>query len=226
MKIISTLLLLLITFNNASASVELESSIKRSLIEQGAIQYPDSETEVEIYAIKLAPNSEIITVNLNHIDKINKTFSGTMQYSQRNKQLSKNISGKYREFLHVPVLNKIVKKGKVIEEDDIEFIRVNVLELKKNPLINQEDMVGKSPRSVIMPKNMISATEIIEPILVEKGKIISLNYNNNQVSIKMPVQAVESGSMGEVIKVKNLRSNAILNAVVSGESSVSASPNG
>jgi flagella basal body P-ring formation protein FlgA len=33
----------------------------------------------------------------------------------------------------------------------------------------------------------------------------------------MPVQAVESGSMGEVIKVKNLRSNAILNAVVSGE---------
>jgi flagella basal body P-ring formation protein FlgA len=221
-KIIGTLLLALIAFNEVSASTKLEQSIQRLLIERGAPQYPDSEIEIDIHSIKLLPFSDIEKVTLNHVDKINKSFGGAIQYHHKNKQLSKNISGKYREFLIVPTLNKIIKKGKIIQDDDIELMRVNVLEIKKNPLINKGDILGKTPRSTIMPKNTIAATEIIEPILVEKGKIISLNYDNNQISIKMPVQALESGSMGDVIKVKNLKSNVILNVVISGKSTAVA----
>lgn len=224
-KLIGTLLWVVINFSNAFAVEEVETLIREELIKKSAIQYPNSEIEIEISSISAISNDQIINIDLYNINKINKTFVGLLKYQHLNKILSNRINGKYCEFLLVPVLNKVIKKGKIITKDDILLTRINSAAFKKNQITNQEDIIGKTSRSIITPHKAISFAEIIDPILVEKGKIISLIYDNNQVSIKMSVQAMESGSIGDVIKVKNLKSNVILNASVSGESTVTIKNN-
>ena len=221
-RIIGLFLLVCLASNSSLALSKdnLIELIKSSITAPGYLQYPDSEVEIEVYNFNHLLDVEISQFDLKNIDQRNRSFSGIIEYIQHNKKLKKNISGKYNEFLVLPVLNRMFKKGEIISEKDIGTMRLNASNLKKNTISSPEDIIGKTPRSIIMPNHIINAMDIDAALMVEKGKMINLNYYNNNVSIKMPVQAMESGAIGEVIKVKNLKSNSILSAVVSDRSNV------
>lgn len=56
--------------------------------------------------------------------------------------------------------------------------------------------------------------------LVNKGERISIVVNDSNLTVSMDVIAVGEGSLGETIKVRNLSSNKIIEAQITGKKKV------
>jgi flagella basal body P-ring formation protein FlgA len=65
--------------------------------------------------------------------------------------------------------------------------------------------------------------QLTEPLAVKRGEHITLTSRRARVSISVAAKAMESGHVGEQIRVKNLTSERIVRAWIDGAGSASSS---
>ncbi len=97
-----------------------------------------------------------------------------------------------------------INKGETIQPDNITFMRKNLAYIRGEPW----DGRG-GPWQVI---RQIGAGETIflndiEPMaMIKKGSIVNLIYQKNNLKLTLKAEAMEDGSAGETIQVRNLQS--------------------
>ncbi len=126
--------------------------------------------------------------------------------------LGKNISisGSFEEAKVIPSLNKNKKVGELIEESDLEQIKVGISKLSNKAITSKEELLGKEARVNLYIKKTIFKNDIRSESVISKGDYVTILFAKNHLSIESKGQALESGGQDEVIRVKNLDSNKIL----------------
>jgi flagella basal body P-ring formation protein FlgA len=206
-------LLLLTNITLAEQLLDVDKSLIILLRQQGAIAFAGSEVILN-YDKKLIPQHKILDIALEHVDNKNQKFSVIVDYEHFNIKSQKRITGYYDEYVFVAICNKALKRNDIIEEHDLATQKFNAKLISKSALIHKKQLLHKTPRHVIKAYEIVNASQLMDPIIIHKLQIVNLTYINRHVSIKIPVQAMENGSFGSAIKVKNLKSNTILHAVV------------
>jgi flagella basal body P-ring formation protein FlgA len=96
----------------------------------------------------------------------------------------------------------------------LDWLRVGARRLPGNVVVDSASLIGKSPRRAIRPGQPVRATDLREPVLVPKNSLIVLRLETDRMVLTAQGRALEDGASGQVIRVMNTKSNAIINGVV------------
>lgn len=124
------------------------------------------------------------------------------------------VSGRFYNATLLPSFERNIGVGQIIHKEDIKFIKVADSRANNQYVSVAEDLVNKSARVNISKNKPIKKRDIINKVMITKGDNIKILFNKNNLSMEVLAQAQESGSIGDLIKVKNLDSNRSLHAKV------------
>ena len=116
--------------------------------------------------------------------------------------------------MQLPVLDRRIPRGEIIRSSDLTWMEIPVKRLRHNTLLSADKVIGKAAKRLIGAGVAISAHDVENPILVEKGKMVTIAYRTEYMEVKTLAQALEDGTEGSVIRVKNIDSGSELKAYV------------
>jgi flagella basal body P-ring formation protein FlgA len=69
---------------------------------------------------------------------------------------------------------------------------------------------------------VLSHTQLEQNRLIQRGDKVVISAGNSSVNVRMPGEALEDGTLGAQIRVRNTRSNRVIRARVTGPGQVEA----
>jgi len=136
------------------------------------------------------------------------------------------ITGRLHKMTEVPVLNRRVLGKDVISKHDIKWIRVRSDRLRRDVIVNADDLIGMAAKRSLRPGRPLQASFVRRPILVAKGSLVTNYLKAAKMTLTTRGKALENGSDGETVRIANTRSNNIIEAQVTGLGKVSVLPAG
>lgn len=130
------------------------------------------------------------------------------------------VVGRIYRTEEVPVLSRRISPGQRIEETDIEWRMVRSERLKSGAVADPGALVGMVARRAIRRGDPVRANDVMEPLLVSKGQAVVMIFEQPGLLLTALGQAIEDGAEGQAVRIKNLQSNAIVQAIVTGPDTV------
>ncbi len=218
---------------NAITSKEISSKISKWLISEGvigtpsfsnSIVYKDCNNDFEIK--NLYDNYK--TVKVSCLDengyelfvRINikqESFKNSNKNSfTKIKLIEKKASykkEKYSKNFNILVLNKSLEKNAVINSDDLKVIK-STKPYKRSFFSAKKDLIGRKLKKNLKVGQLLHPRHLYEKFDINNGDQISIVSNIGNTSVTVSGEAKDSGNLGDLIKVKNLRSGKIIKGYV------------
>lgn len=136
------------------------------------------------------------------------------------------ISGHVFTTARVPVLNRPMTRGDVITERDIEWIEARAEAVRRDIVTDVRQLVGQEPRLQLRSGAPVRVGDLQRPVLVPRNSTVTMTIKTPYMKLTAQGRAVEEGGKGDVIRVTNLSSKRVVEAVVEGPGTVVVVPNG
>jgi len=205
---------------------EIEEMILAALAEKGAD--PDAEVDLGNHVLRLhvpGEAAEAVEVEEMSYDQRSQRFSAIISAPSGNGSARQiRIRGRLFSTTEVPVLNRRVLAGELIKRQDLKWIKVRSRRLQPNTVINDSDLVGRTPRRGLRAGYPILASAVQRPILVPKGSLVTMILRTPQMLLTAQGKALQNGSEGDVVRISNSQSNTVVEAEVVGEGRVAVRP--
>ena len=204
---------------------EIEDALTASFQDQG---YRDKfEVELGNRSLKIyVAANEPATIGVENLS-INRStgrFVATM-VTPANKPGAKRyrLTGRVHRLVQVPVISRRISRGEIIRKNDIEWIDVREYTLRRGFILDDSQVIGMAAKRYIAAKTPISASQIQRPQLVSRGDLVTVSLQAGQMSLKTQGRAIEAGSLGDVVRVKNSKSKKVVETRVTGKGTVKVS---
>ena len=200
----------------------IETALKNSLTSNGITgQYKlvlSEDTSAMILPPDVAPSVEVTKLDVKQ-DK--NWFEATLIAPSKEKVLAtKRISGRIEFIEKIPVLRESLNSGAIIGANDIDYIEIPQKNVKAGIVLKAEDVIGATPRRMLVAGQMISENDIQAPRLVERGEIVTMVFSLNGLQLTAQGKALEHGAKGEQVRVINTASNKTIVAEVTSDNEV------
>ncbi len=169
--------------------------------------------------LHLKPCSRTLDIRFSHADRISGNTSLSIQ-------CRKPVKWK----LHLPVridlyddvaLNRSpLVRGQAIEKGNIVFRKKKVTALQQGYFTRDNSFARLQARRNLPAGSILTPGNMAEKKLVQSGQMVNILLNIKGLQVKSSGKALQSATLGQVIKVKNLQSNKIIQATVSGNGEV------
>jgi flagella basal body P-ring formation protein FlgA len=126
--------------------------------------------------------------------------------------------------LFVPVTVKVMTKivvatnslprGSIIQQGDVTMEMRDISRLHRGFLEDAKAAVGKKLRQRIGRNQVITPSKLVAPLTVKRNNRVLIRASNKTIQVSMAGKALQNGSMGQVIRVKNESSNKEVDARV------------
>ena len=120
----------------------------------------------------------------------------------------------------VLVTTRPLPRHGVIAAQDITLRERNVGNLSGGYLMQPERAIGMRVRRPIAADTVLSPNQLEQDETVKRGDKVVISAANSRVAVRMPGEALESGSTGSQIRVRNLRSDRVVRARIIGPGQV------
>ncbi|WP_207462094.1 flagellar basal body P-ring formation chaperone FlgA [Azospirillum sp. SYSU D00513] len=130
------------------------------------------------------------------------------------------LSGRVRLMAEVPVPTRTVARGEVIADSDLSTLRLDLLTVHRDVQTGRAGVAGAEARRSLPAGRPILATDIAAARDVNRHQEIDIVYENNGVVIATKGRAMESGNLGDVIRVQPTGVRKIIDARISGPGAV------
>lgn len=124
------------------------------------------------------------------------------------------ISATINLFSDVVISNTPIHRGAVISKESLRTDRRNIAELHRGYYTTPDQIVGKIAKYTLNAENVITPSAVSMPKLVQRGKNVIIMAATGGIEVKMNGKAMADGHLGELIKIKNQRSQRIIQAKV------------
>ncbi len=196
----------------------IRESLKAELKEQGiegdyTLLIPNSQAEI------ILPAGQPQTVHVETLALRNegRFLEATLVAPSKENPLKRTrTSASIERLVEIPVLKTSRQKGDIIRESDIQRISIPENEMRRDFVVSLEDLIGMTPRRLVMAGEPVSINGIEAPRMVKRGEMITMTYNKGPLSLTTTGKALEHGSKGDVVRVINLASNQTLEGKVTG----------
>ncbi|ACI97668.1 flagellar basal body P-ring formation chaperone FlgA [Rhodospirillum centenum] len=126
--------------------------------------------------------------------------------------------------IEAAVPNRRLTPGEIIQPGDLASLPVRADQVSARAVVAPTDLIGKQVRRALVPGRLVQSGSVGEPVVVERSKPVTLEFRSGALLLTARGRALESGGVGDVVRVINLDSNRTITGVVSGPGVVSASP--
>jgi flagella basal body P-ring formation protein FlgA len=210
-----------VTVQRASTSIgrdEIESRLLEALAGSGIGPNAQIELSNRMFRIDVAEGVNArIGVEDMAFDPRSRRFSAVVVATVEGSGVQRfRVAGQAFDVSEIPVVNRNVPAGDVIKEGDIEVLSVRADHLPRNAIVEVDQLIGKSPKRTLHPGRPIIVTEVQAPVLVPKRSLVTIVYQRPRMTLTAKGRAMEDGAEGDVIRITNVQSNTVIEAVVTG----------
>ncbi len=158
-----------------------------------------------------------LTIHALQVDTKSQRWQGQVYVLANGKtETVKPISGTYMGMMDVPVLTRQLGRNDIIEASDLSVKAVLKSQLRKETVTDSSKLIGQSPRAVISANRPIRMGEVNSPIVIKKGDAVQMTYTNPYMSLRATGVALQDGSKGDMIRVKNDKSEKAISGRIQG----------
>ena len=142
--------------------------------------------------------------------KKNKIISKT---TNRNTNLISSKELKKNKNFHTVKLKRSLEKNDIIKIEDLDLI-ITSKPSEKSFFNNKEDLVGRKLKKNLKVDQLLHPRHLYGKFEVNIGDFLSIVSQMGNASVAVAGEAKDSGNLGDIIKVKNLRSGKIIKGYV------------
>lgn len=111
------------------------------------------------------------------------------------------------------ITDSMIKKQSFLESSDTSSF-----------ISQPEQIIGKMARRTLLPGQPIALSVVDDPKIVKIGASVRLIYDHDGLVITTSGMSMQSASVGEIIKVRNVQSGLVVSGTVSADGSVRVGP--
>jgi flagella basal body P-ring formation protein FlgA len=129
--------------------------------------------------------------------------------------VDKNLSKKNKtnKIFQIVRLARSLEKNDIIKIEDLDLINTTKLS-EKSFFNNKEDLVGRKLKKNLKVDQLLHPRHLYEKFEINTGDFLSIVSRMGKASVAVAGEAQNSGNLGDIIKVKNLRSGKIIKGYV------------
>ncbi len=116
--------------------------------------------------------------------------------------------------VQVSVASHDIARGDVLEEKDVMWVTMNDSEVVANAITNAADLVGRVTKHPLRSGQALRSYDIERPLSVIRGKLVTILWSAPQMNLTVQGLALESGGVGDVIRVSNTKSKTTVMAEI------------
>ena len=203
---------------NADVLVQAQAAVADAIIKRNGLTSDGSTIRVDF----LRARGDLVSINGQEISvmKLDFNINTGAFYATLNvdNKLYVTTNGRYYEIVKVPVLRRKIAKGTAISENDISIIEFQKSKIKESTITKSEELIGKTLAKMAYANRPVRYDQLAQAIAVKQEGLINISFRNNKLFLQDQAVALENGTIGQIIRVKNLSSNKVLRARVISES--------
>ncbi len=156
-------------------------------------------------------------------DTLYQTFKAEVDlYLEGKKKETLLFSGKVEVFVEIPVARHNLSSGQIIRKEDLYMKSVlQGVGRRKIEVTLPEDLIGKELKRSIRETLPMTDKDVRDQVMVSKGKTITLNFSKGGILLSAQGKALESGGLGDSVRVMNTQSKSVVQGTVTGPETVS-----
>jgi flagellar basal body P-ring formation protein FlgA len=116
------------------------------------------------------------------------------------------ITGRVQALVPVVVAMEKLNRGAVLAQDNIMTQLKNIVDLK-DPCLNPEAIIGQVLKKSVSMNQVISEQDLDMPVLIERREVVTMVLQKGNLQLSTTGVASSNGKMGDVIMIKNIKSN-------------------
>jgi flagella basal body P-ring formation protein FlgA len=114
------------------------------------------------------------------------------------------------------VVARMLTMHKILEAGDFTTHRVLVDSLPDRQLLHMDQCIGQEAVEDLRPGTIMTA-QLVNPVpLVKSGQLVTVNLRRGSVQLREVARALEQGSLGQTIRVRNENTRDMLDVTVIG----------
>jgi len=125
------------------------------------------------------------------------------------------VTANISRYDNIYIANGSLNRGHIIRESDVYKSRKDLAKLPFGYITNPADVIGKQLKRHVQAGRILSPSQLINPIVIKRGEIISLQSKSSGFAISMKGTAMSNGAIGDRIRVKNSSSKRIVEGTIS-----------
>ena len=131
-----------------------------------------------------------------------------------NKPWTIYVRGTVNAYTDVPVLTQSMPRGEIVSAADIAIEKVEIRSDFEHIIVDKVDIIGKQAKRALRAGQPLRFSQLMHPILIERGQEVTLVSGLAGVQVRMQGKALASGAAGDRILVANERSGRRLEGVI------------
>lgn len=154
-----------------------------------------------------------VRIKLNKPVKDTKKNKIISKAKNRNTNLISSKELKKNKTFHTVKLKRSLEKNDIIKIEDLDLI-ITSKPSEKSFFNNKEDLVGRKLKKNLKVDQLLHPRHLYERFEVNIGDFLSIVSQMGNASVAVAGEAEDSGNLGDIIKVKNLRSGKVIKGYV------------
>lgn len=130
-------------------------------------------------------------------------------------RVARVVRGRISQLQLVPVSSRRIMPGERVSAGDIRMVHLDIRQVPPNAITVARELEGLEPRWPVAPNAVMTRAQLKAPAMIERGDIVTAEYRANNIELTTKVIADESGSRGQVIRVRNPSSNKTIQGRIS-----------
>jgi flagella basal body P-ring formation protein FlgA len=118
------------------------------------------------------------------------------------------------EWRTIPVASRPLKRGGIVSADDVELKKVSKESVGRDAIENIGDLVGHQLTRDVGQGEMVSSAALIVPPVITVGSKVTLLFRQGRLEATAVGVALDSGTSGAQIRVRNESSNKVVTGMV------------
>ncbi|MDX5594152.1 flagellar basal body P-ring formation chaperone FlgA [Pseudovibrio sp. SPO723] len=157
-------------------------------------------------------------ISLTHLNwaQSNGQFRATFSVVRDGRAQTFALDGQANIMVEVTTLARRVKRGDIISSNDLRIERVPAQRMTRRAALDATQAVGQAARRSLRAGTILTENDITAPLLVKRGENIMVTYAIPGMQLTTIGRANADGAMGDIIEIKNMRSNKVVLGTVTG----------
>lgn len=151
------------------------------------------------------------------LQRENRRFTALLSFTSVAGTESVEVDGRYEEFTRIPVVTTKVPYNEPVKEENIDWVRYATHRLKHDTILDDGELIGQAAKRSLSALRPIRMSDLIRPQIVSRNDVVDMLHRTGALEVRTVGVALEDGSKGEIIRVRNSSSNKIIQAVIEDE---------
>jgi flagella basal body P-ring formation protein FlgA len=201
------------------------AAVRTALVARGAAV--DCDVEIPGFnppIIPLSGSSAPLVTQLDYDQELGR-FTAVLSVTGKGiDPISIRIGGEVSDVIELPVATTRLSAGTIAGPDDVRMARVHTVTVHVDVVHDPAMVIGMQLKRQIQAGVPIPVSELMQPTQITRGDPVRLQLEVGALSLTGQGVALESGAIGERIRVRNVSTQAVLEAEVVGPGVVRVVP--